>query len=181
MDFKEKTISKEYIFRGEVINMRLDTVKTPLGNTSTRELVEHPGGVCVVPIDENGCVIMEKQYRRPFDTTLFEIPAGKLAPGEDPLECGKRELEEETGMCAKDYIGLGKIYSSPGFCNETIYMYLAKNLYKGKENPDEDELIETSRVPLGELVDMVLEGEITDAKTCVALLKVNELKQRGMI
>lgn len=181
MDFKEKTISTEYIFNGEVINMRVDTVSTPFGNTATREIVEHPGGVCIVPLDENGCVIMEKQYRRPFDTTLLEIPAGKLFYGEDPLECGKRELEEETGMQAREYISLGKMYASPGFCNETIHMYLALGLYEGKMNPDEDELIELSRIPLEKLADMVLSGEIIDAKTCVAILKVNEMKNRGMI
>ncbi len=181
MNFNEKTISKEYIFKGEVINMRVDTITTPFGNTATRELVEHPGGVCVVALDENGCVIMEKQYRRPFDTVLFEIPAGKLFLGEDPFECGKREFEEETGMCAKKYTNLGEMYSSPGFCNEIIYMYLAQDLYEGKENPDDDELIETSRVPLGKLVQMILSGEIKDSKTCIAIMKVNELKNRGMV
>ena len=139
MDFSEKTVSRDYKFKGEIINLRVDTVTTPSGNTATREIVEHPGGVCVVPLDENQNVIMEWQYRRPFDTNLFEIPAGKLFLGEDPLECGKRELEEETGMCAKKYIYLGKMYPTPGFCGEILHMYLALDLYEGKKNPDEDE------------------------------------------
>lgn len=181
MDFQEKTISKEYIFKGEVIWLRVDTVTTPMGNTATREIVEHPGGVCVVPIDENGNVIMEHQYRRPFDTTVFELPAGKLNYGEDPLECGKRELEEETGMRAKRYIPMGKMYPTPGFCSEVLHMYAALDLYSGKPNPDDDELIEIERLPLSKLVDMVIAGEIIDGKTCVALLKANEMINRGMI
>ena len=181
MDFQEKTINQEYLFKGEVIKLRVDTVSTPMGNTSTREIVEHPGGVCVLPLTDDGKVIMEWQYRRPFDTTLYELPAGKLFPGEDPLECGKRELEEETGVCARKYTDLGKIYPTPGFCSEKIHLYLATELYEGKTNPDEDELIVTETVPLEELVDKVLNGEITDAKTCVALLKANEMKRRGLI
>ena len=181
MDFSEKTVSRDYKFKGEIINLRVDTVTTPSGNTATREIVEHPGGVCVVPLDENQNVIMEWQYRRPFDTNLFEIPAGKLFLGEDPLECGKRELEEETGMCAKKYIYLGKMYPTPGFCGEILHMYLALDLYEGKKNPDEDEFIEIERVPLDTLVDKILAGEIIDGKTCLAIMKVNEMKNRGMI
>lgn len=181
MDLKEKTLSQKKIFDGEVIKLRIDTVKTPCGNTATREIVEHPGGVCVLPLDENGNVIMEWQYRHPFSSVLFELPAGKLFKGEDPLECGKRELEEETGLCAKDFISLGKIYPTPGFCNEIIHLYLAKTLYKGTKNPDEDEFIEIQSVPLENLVEKVLSGEIRDAKTCVALLKANEMKNKGLI
>lgn len=181
MDFSEKTVKQEYIFKGEVINLRVDTVTTPAGNTATRELVEHPGGVCVVPLDDDGNVIMEWQYRRPFDTNTFEIPAGKLIYGEDPLVCGKRELEEETGMCAHNFTYLGKMYPTPGFCYEVVHMYLATDLYEGTLKRDEDEFMELERVPLSELVDKVLKGEIVDAKTCLALLKVNEMKNRGMI
>ena len=180
-NFREETIKKEYKFNGEIIKLRVDTVTTPSGNTATREIVEHPGGVCVVPIDGSGNVIMEWQYRRPFDTNVFEIPAGKLTKGEDPLECGKRELEEETGMCAKKYVYLGKMLPTPGFCGEVIHMYAALDLYEGKLNRDEDEFMEIVRVPLERLVDMVLSGEIIDAKTSVAILKVNEMKNRGMI
>ena len=181
MDFSEKTVKKDYIFRGEVINLRVDTVTTPSGNTATRELVEHPGGVCVVPLFDDGTVIMEWQYRRPFDTNTFEIPAGKLFKGEDPLQCGMRELEEETGYCAKKYTYLGKMLPTPGFCGEIVHMYLAQELYEGTLNRDTDEFMEIERVPLDELVDKVLSGEIVDAKTCIALLKVNEMKQRGLI
>lgn len=181
MNFTENTISKDYKFKGEVISLRVDTVKTPTGNTATREIVEHPGGVCVVPLDDDFNVVMEWQYRRPFNTTLFEIPAGKLFPGEDPLECGKRELEEETGLCAEKYISLGKIYPTPGFCGEIVHMYLAMGLYGGTKNPDPDELIETERVKLDILADKILSGEIVDSKTCVAVMKVYEMKRRGII
>ena len=181
MDFSEKTVKKDYIFRGEIINLRVDTVTTPSGTTATRELVEHPGGVCVVPLFDDGTVIMEWQYRRPFDTNTFEIPAGKLFPGEDPLECGKRELEEETGYQANKYTYLGKMLPTPGFCGEIVHMYLAQDLYEGTLNRDLDEFMELERVPLETLVEKVLNGEIIDAKTCIALLKVNELKNRGLI
>lgn len=181
MDFSEKTVKKEYVFKGEVINLRIDTVTTPSGNLATRELVEHPGGVCVVPLFDDGTIIMEWQYRRPFDTNTYEIPAGKLYYGEDPLECGKRELEEETGYCAKNYTYMGKMYPTPGFCGEVVHMYLATDLYEGSVNRDEDEFMELERVPLSEVTDKVLSGEIVDAKTCIAILKVNEMKNRGMI
>ena len=181
MDFSEKTVKQDYIFKGEVINLRVDTVTTPSGNLATRELVEHPGGVCVVPLFDDGTIIMEWQYRRPFDTNTYEIPAGKLHYGEDPLECGKRELEEETGYCARNYTYLGKMYPTPGFCLEVVHMYLATDLYEGSLNRDEDEFMELERVPLSEVADKVLSGEIVDAKTCSAILKVNEMKNRGMI
>ena len=181
MDFTEKTVKQEYIFKGEVIKLRVDTVTTPGGNLATRELVEHPGGVCVVPLFDDGTVIMEWQYRRPFDTNTYEIPAGKLHYGEDPLECGKRELEEETGYCAKNYTYLGKIYPTPGFCGEIVHMYLATDLHPGKLNRDEDEFMELERVPIKSVVEKVLSGEIADAKTCVAIMKVNEMINRGLI
>ena len=181
MDFSEKTVKQDYIFKGEIINLRVDTVETPSGNTATRELVEHPGGVCVLPLDSDGGVFMEWQYRRPFDTNTFEIPAGKLHYGEDPLKCGKRELEEETGLCARNYIYLGKMLPTPGFCYEVVHMYLATDLYEGEMHRDDDEFMEIEKVPLEKLTDMVLNGEIVDAKTCIAILKVNEMKNRGMI
>ena len=191
MDFTEKTLSSEYIFNGEIINLRVDTVKTPLGTTATREIVEHPGGVCIVPMDNDGNIVIPlthkgevicvRQYRYAIGKSLLEIPAGKLFPGEDALECGKRELEEETGLRARKYISLGKIYPTPGFCGEIIHMYLALDLNEGKLNPDEDELIELEYIPLQKLIDLILSGEITDAKTCVALMKVNEMKNRGLI
>ncbi len=181
MDFSEKTINSDYKFIGEIIKLRVDTVETPGGNTATRELVEHPGGVAIVALTDEGNVIMEWQYRRPFDRNVYEIPAGKRDAGEDPLACGKRELEEETGYKAKSFIYLGSILPTPGFCSEVLHMYVATGLYKGKLRRDKDEYLELEQVPLDCVVEKILSGEIVDAKTCVAVLKVNELLRRGAL
>ncbi|MDO4563562.1 MAG: NUDIX hydrolase [Clostridia bacterium] len=181
MDFHEKTLSKDYKFKGEVVNLRVDTVKTPGGNSATREIVEHPGGVAIVAITDEGNIVMERQYRRPFDDILYEVPAGKLNYGEDPKECGMRELEEETGYKAKSFESLGFIYPSPGFSNETLHLYVAKGLYQGEMHRDKDEYLDVEEAPLQELVDQIIAGTISDAKTVVSLLKVNELIRRNKI
>ena len=181
MEYYEKKIDGEVKYEGVIVNVHLDRAELHNGTVVRREVVEHPGGVCVVPLFDDGTVIMEWQYRRPFDTNTYEIPAGELYPGEDPLVCGKRELEEETGYCAKKYTYLGKMLPTPGFCGEIVHMYLAQDIYEGSMNRDEDEFMEIERVPLETLVDKVLTGEIIDAKTCIALLKVNEMRNRGMI
>lgn len=181
MDFSEKTINTDYKFIGEIIKLRVDTVETPAGNTATRELVEHPGGVGVVALTDDHKVIMEWQYRRPFDRNVYEIPAGKRDAGEDTLACGKRELEEETGLRAKRFEYLGCILPTPGFCSEVLHMYVATGLYQGEVHRDKDEFLELEQVPIEAVVDKILSGEIVDAKTCVAVLKVNELIRRGVI
>ena len=182
MDFSEKTINTDYKFIGEIIKLRVDTVETPGGNTATRELVEHPGGVAVVALTDDKKVIMEWQYRRPFDRNVYEIPAGKRnSINEDPLECGMRELEEETGYKAKNFTYLGSMLPTPGFCSEILHMYVATGLYPGTVKRDEDEYMELEQVPLESVVEKILSGEIVDAKTCVAVLKVNELLRRGAI
>lgn len=175
MDFTEKTIKSERIFEGKVINLRVDTVQLPGGGTSTREVVEHPGGVGVIPITDRKEVIMVRQYRKPMDKVSLEIPAGKLAYGEDPYECGVRELEEETGYKAKNIQPLGSFYTSPGFANEILHIYMATELYKGEVKLDEDEFVEIEIIPLDKLVDMVMCGEIQDAKSIIAILKVARL------
>ena len=181
MDFSEKTINTDYKFIGEIIKLRVDTVETPGGNTATRELVEHPGGVAVVALTDDKKVVMEWQYRRPFDRNVYEIPAGKRNYGEDPLECGKRELEEETGYKADNFMYLGSMLPTPGFCSEVLHMYVATGLKKGHMHRDEDEFLELEQVPLESVVEKILSGEIVDAKTCVAVLKVNELLRRGAL
>jgi len=168
---KEQTISSEYLYKGKIVNLRFDKVSLQNGNTSTREIVEHPGGVCILALDENQNVLLVKQYRRPMDDFLLELPAGKIDPKEEPYHCGMRELEEETGYRTDEMIDLGKAYLSPGYSNEMIYMYMAENLIKGTLNPDEDEFLNVSRMPLTELVEKVMTGEILDAKTCIATLK----------
>lgn len=179
MDFTEKTLSQEYKYKGKIIQMRVDSVLLPDGKPATREVIEHNGGVCVVPLTADNNILMVRQYRYPYSETILEIPAGKRDGDEAPLICGKRELLEETGAVAQEYKFLGKLYPSPGYCGEIIYMYAARGLTFGKQQTDEDEFLAVEKIPLDNLVDMILSGEITDAKTQTAVLKVNELLKRG--
>jgi len=178
MDFTEKTIKSEPIFEGKIIKVKVDTVELPDGNLATREIVEHPGGVAVIAVDNNNEVFMVRQYRKPFDKVCFEVPAGKLDAGEEPLSCGIRELEEETGMKARNFEYLGAFMLSPGFCREYIYIYLATDLYEGTVHLDEGEFLDVEKHKLSDLVDMVMANEIEDAKTVMAILKANELLRR---
>ena len=175
---KEIEIDHEYKFKGRIINMRLDTVKTPEGNIASREIVEHPGGVGIVALDEDNTVYMEWQYRRPFDDLVYEIPAGKRDSGEDPLVCAKRELEEEIGLLAENWVYLGVSYASPGFCTEGLHLFLATGLHKGKVHRDQDELLIIEKVPLDTLVDKAMSGEIKDGKTLIGILKTKEYLRR---
>ena len=178
MNLKEKTLTKEYRFRGRIINVRTDTAELPNGTVAGREVVEHPGGVCVAPLTDSGELLFVRQFRYPYGEILLELPAGKRDRAEeDPLECGKRELLEETGATAIRYRSLGCVYPTPGFCNEVIHLYLAEGLSFGEAQPDEDEFVEMERIPLSEAVNMVMNGEIRDAKTQIAILKIAELKK----
>ena len=140
------------------------------GKEAWREVVHHPGASAVVAIDEDNRIIMEKQFRYALNDYLLEIPAGKLYAGEDPLVCAKRELEEETGIIASEWISLGTIATSPGFCNEVIHLYVAKGLSKGEVHWDEDEYVEVERYTLDELLQRIKEETIKDSKTLSALL-----------
>lgn len=183
MNTLEKQKDSKYVYRGAVINLRLDTAILPNGNTAKREVIEHPGGVCVLPIDENGDVILVKQFRYPYMAETLEVPAGKRDKegDRDPLACGTRELKEETGATAKNYIPLGTLYPSPGYTDEVIYMYAATALSFGEAEPDEDEFINLCRMPLKEAADMVMRGEIPDSKTQVAILKALVLENQGKL
>lgn len=171
MNLAEKTLEEKAIFDGRIIHISLDKVELPNGRESTREVVKHPGGVGIAALTENGEVLLVNQFRYPYKSEILEIPAGKLNPGEDPLECGKRELHEETGASAAEYISLGKLLPSPGYTNEIIHLYLAKGLTYGKQQPDEDEFLDVVKLPLEKAVQMVMSGELKDSKTQVALLK----------
>lgn len=177
-DIKEKEISHEYKFKGKIINLRVDSVLTPDGNEAKREIAEHPGGVGIVALDDDGCVYMEWQYRRPFDDVVFEIPAGKRDRNEEPLACAKRELEEEIGICAKNWVYLGVSYASPGFCTEQLHLFLATGLYKGEMHRDQDEILIIEKVHLDTLADMAMTGEIKDGKTLIGILKTKEYMRR---
>ncbi len=178
MNLEEKTLTEEYQFKGRIINLRTDTVELPNGAVAGREVVEHPGGVCVAPLTDEGDLLFVRQFRYPYKEILLELPAGKRDKnGEDPLECGKRELKEETGATAASYRSLGCVYPSPGFCDEVIYLFLAEGLDFGEAEPDEDEFVEVVRIPLQKAVEMVLNGEITDSKTQIAVMKIALLKK----
>lgn len=179
MDMTEKFISTDYKFKGRIINLRVDDVELPDGHKSTREVVEHGGGVGIIAIDDEGRVAAVRQYRTPYKEIIYEIPAGKLESGEDPLVCGQRELREETGYSAKNWTFLGNVYPSPGYCAEIIRVFLATGLTAGEAQPDEGEFIEAEFIPLDKMVEMVMTDEIKDAKTQVAVLKAAILRERN--
>ncbi len=179
MNLIEKPLEQTYPYRGKIVNLRVDQAELPNGRTATREVIEHPGGVCIAALTERNELLFVRQFRYPYQEVIPEIPAGKLTPGEDPLECGKRELKEETGAAAANYTFLGKLYPSPGYCGEIIYMYMATGLTYGEMNPDEDEFLEVEKIPLEEAVRQILDGTITDAKTQAAVLKVYILQKNG--
>lgn len=170
MDFSETTINTKQIFSGKILKLRLDEVKLPNGKHSTREIVEHPGAVAIVPLDDDRNVIMVRQYRKPVEEVLLEIPAGKLEKNEDINLCAQRELLEETGYKAKNLIHIMDFYTSPGFSNEKMALFIAAGLEESVGRPDEDEIIKKERIPLEKALDMVKNGEIKDAKTIVGLL-----------
>lgn len=181
MNLEEKTLSQSYVFRGKVINMRIDEALLPNGKTAGREVVEHNGGVCVAALTENNEIFLVKQFRYPYGEVIYEIPAGKRDGNEEPLVCGIRELKEETGMTAEKFIPLGELYPSPGYCGEIIWMYAAVGLITGDCDPDEDEFLEAEKIPLEKVIKMIMSGEIKDAKTQAAVLKLAELIRQGKI
>ena len=182
MNLKEKQLTSNYLFKGRIINLRQDTALLPNGNTATREVIEHPGGVCVAALTDNDELLFVRQWRYPYMEETLEIPAGKRDRlDEDPLECGKRELREETGATAESYIDLQPMYPTPGYINEVIYCYLATGLTFGEQDTDEDEFLDVLRIPLEKAVEMVLSGEIKDAKTQISVLKVKVLRDAGKI
>ena len=166
---REHKLSSEMKFDGKLIKVTYDIADVN-GKEAWREVVHHPGASAVVAIDENNRIIMEKQFRYALNDYLLEIPAGKLDKGEDPLVCAKRELEEETGIIASEWISLGTIATSPGFCNEVIHLYVAKGLSKGEIHWDEDEYVEVERYTFDELLQRIKEEKIKDSKSLSALL-----------
>lgn len=176
MNLIEKPMSQDYKYKGKIVNMRVDEALLPNGQTALREVVEHPGGVCIAALTDERELLFVRQFRYPYGEVVCELPAGKLERGEDPLLAGKRELAEETGATAEQYTSLGKLYPTPGYCGEIIHLYLAEGLSFGASNPDEDEFLEAERIPLEKAVQMVLNGELPDAKTQVLVLKVAALR-----
>lgn len=175
MDFTEKTISSRDIYNGRIVHLKEDIVLLPNGEKAGRELVLHNGGVGVIAIDDDKNILTVTQYRKPYDELVLEIPAGKLEPGEEPGKAGLRELREETGYAAGKCTFLGKCYPSPGYCSEIIHLYLAENLSWVGQQLDKDEFVEVKKIPLSQMTEMVMNNEIFDAKTCIAVLKADKL------
>jgi len=178
MDFNEQTIDTKEIYNGRIIRIKEDKVRLPNGKIEGRELVFHNGGVGVIAIDNDKNVLMVKQYRKPYEEVLLEIPAGKLEPDEDIESAGLRELREETGFAAKSISLLGNSYPSPGYLTETIHIYIAKDLEFVGQELDPGEFLEVLKIPFSKLVEMVLNNEIKDAKTQIAVLMADKFIQK---
>lgn len=172
MELKETMRTSQTLYRGKVVTLRRDEVTLPDGGSSVREVVEHPGGVAIVALDEENRVMLVRQYRYVFSRTMLELPAGKREPGEPPLETAQRELREEVGATAEEWTALGTLIPSPGCYGERLYLYLARKLHFGDAQPDEDEFLTAERMPLKELYDLCMAGQIEDAKTVCGVLKV---------
>lgn len=179
MDLQEKMISSRLIFDGQVVHLYEDKVSLPGGGEGTREYVKHIGAVCVLALTDENEVIMERQFRYPFDRVVVEIPAGKLdRADEDPREAALRELREETGITPREITFMGEYLSSPAILSERIYMFFARGLSFGSQKLDDDEFLDVFRMPLEEAVEKVLSGEIADGKTQAAVLKVYTMLQK---
>ena len=171
MDLRETPLTSRYEYEGKIIHLRVDDARLPDGAVAKREVIEHPGGVGVLALTDEGEVLLVQQFRYPYGEITTEIPAGKRDRGEDPLETGKRELAEETGATADTFTPLGVIYPTPGYCDEIIHLYRATGLHFAEMHPDEDEFLNVVRLPLATLVERVMAGDIPDAKTQIAALK----------
>ncbi len=176
----EYMVSSETVAAGGMLTLKRDQVRLPNGATATREYVEHPGAVVVVPLLANGNVILEKQFRYPLHQVFIELPAGKIDAGEDTLVTGQRELLEETGFSASEWIKLGHQHPCIGYSNEVIHMYLARCLSAGTHRRDDGEHLEVFEAPFEHCLSMIQSGEITDGKTIVALFLAEKyLQQHG--
>lgn len=177
MELNEKTLSSELVFDGRLLKIYRDEVGLTDGGTSVREVVHHPGGVAVVPLDGEGNVYLERQFRYPYHKVVTEIPAGKLEPGEDPADAIRRELKEEIGAEAGRWDALGYIMPSVGYTDEMLYLYLARDLTFGERHLDEDEFLEPFKLPFAQALAMAADGQINDAKTLSALFRAEKLIQ----
>ncbi len=170
-DIREIPLSDRTVFEGALIDVSHMQVRLPNGRQALREIVHHKGAAAIVPVDENGMVTLVRQHRVVVDMVTLEIPAGKLDhTGEDPLDCARRELEEETGLHARQFTLLCPMVTTPGFCTEKVSLYLATGLTRHDAHLDEDEFLNVVQMPLREAIDRVMSGELCDAKTALGLL-----------
>lgn len=176
MELSEKTLSRENIYEGRIIKVHVDEVELENGQPGKREVVEHPGGVCVAAVTQNNELLFVRQFRYPYREVCLELPAGKLEPGEDPADAIKRELMEEAGCTGRDWQFCGNLYPSPGYCGEIIrlwFCYVDREL--GSQNLDEDEFVVCEKIPIDRAVEMVMNGEIPDAKTQALVLRTAKM------
>ncbi|MCI8442887.1 MAG: NUDIX hydrolase [Provencibacterium sp.] len=177
----EQKVDSTPVFEGKILRVRVDDVLLENGTKAKREVISHPGGVCVLAVDENDEVLLVRQFRYPFGRELIELPAGKLEYGEDHAACGRRELEEETGCTAETYLYLGPMYPTVAYDEEIIHLYYAAGLRPSRQKLDEGEFLDILRIPFSQALQMVLDGQLLDAKTQLALLKADALRRAGKI
>ena len=175
----ERTLESRQVFQGKLIHVRVDRVGLPDGSTSYREIVEHPGAVCIVAVDDQSNVLLVRQYRKAAEASLLEVPAGTLEPDEPPLDCARRELREETGVAADEFHLLGEFWTTPGFTTERMYAFLASGLRPDALPADADEHIEVERLPFTQAAEMARSGQIHDAKSIAALLMAERQAMGG--
>jgi ADP-ribose pyrophosphatase len=177
MQHFENTVSTRRIHEGRIINLREDTVELPSGRTAKREIVEHKGAVCILPVLDDGRVVTVRQFRKPAEAALLELPAGGLEKGEEPIDCARRELAEECGLHAQRVAPMFSMYLAPGYSTELIHCFLAEEMGETEAHPDEDENVEVEVYALDELLHMIDDGRIRDAKTVAALMALYRRRQ----
>lgn len=180
MVFEEKTMKSDKIYDGKILNLRIDTVELPDKKYSKREIIEHPGGVCILAIDDEGSIVMVNQYRKALEDFSLEIPAGKLELNEEPRETAIRELREETGYEASKLSYIMEFYTSPGYCDEKIYLFLAEDLKDVDSKPDEGEFLEKTTISMEQLMKKINRGEILDSKTIIAAYVAKDILNNRM-
>ena len=181
MKLMERKIKEKEIYNGKILRFHVDEVELQNGRTSTRECVDHPGGVSVAVLTEKNEMLFVRQFRYPYRDAVLEAPAGKLEKGEDPFEAMVREQKEETGTTGTGYLNLGKLYPSPGYTNEIIYLYACRAESFGDTKFDDDEFLEIERIPIDKAVEMVMNNEIADSKTQVLVLKTAQMLKDGKL
>ena len=175
----ETRLNSEKIYDGKILHIERDNVQLEDGSEAVREVVRHPGGVCVLALTDEEEILFVRQFRYPHGAVTLELPAGKLEYGENPEECGKRELLEECGCTCDEFIYLGKLFPTPAYCSEVIRMYLAKGLHYGEQKLDNDEFLDVEKIPFEEAVSLILSDAVPDSKTQIAVLKYAAMKARN--
>jgi ADP-ribose pyrophosphatase len=175
----EKQIKSEKLFDGKILKLYFDQVRLPNGKTATREKISHPGAVGIVPITDDGNVLLVRQYRYPVDDITIEIPAGKIDKKEEPEKCARRELAEEVGAINGDLKLLSSFYTTPGFCDEVLHLYIATGFNMSQNNLDEDEFLDIVSVKHEEAVKWIMEGKIKDSKTIIGILMAMNFLNNG--